>query len=112
MCLVLTPEAEDLLGEVEGVGVDEWRVGCGVVGVAETDLAEVGPVAQHGEHRHVVTRLASIGAMTVAVEPGGDGLGAVGLAAVAVEDDRHERGLVAVDDEVPSYGVDGVALGA
>lgn len=50
--------------------------------------------------------------MTVAVEPGGDGLGAVALATVAVEDDRHERGLVAVDDEVPACGVDEVAVGA
>nr|WP_262324441.1 hypothetical protein [Acidiferrimicrobium sp. IK] len=112
MGVLLASQPEDLAGEVEGLRIDERRVGGGMVGVAKEDLAEVDPVAQHGEHGHVVPRLACLGAMAVFVEPGGDGLGAVSLAAVAVEDDGHERRLVGVDDEVSGGRVDEVAVGA
>jgi hypothetical protein len=112
MRVVLASKGEDLGGEVEGGRVDERRVGGKVVGVSEVDLAEIGPVAQHGEDGHVVPRLAGLGAMPVGVEPGGDGLGAVAFAGVAVEDDRHEGRFVGVDGEVATPGVDEVAVGA
>ncbi len=112
MCVLLASQPEDLAGEVEGLRVDERRVRRGVVGVAKVDLAEVDPVAQHGEDGHVVPRLAGLGAMATFVEPGGDGLGAVSLAAVAVEDDGHERRFVGVDGEVSGGRVDEVAVGA
>jgi|GEM_PF-4354682 len=112
LCVLLASQPEDLAGEVEGLRIDERRVRGGVVGVAKVDLAAVDPVAQHGADGHVVPWLPGLGAVAALVEPGGDGLGAVSLAAVAVEDDGHERRFVGVHGEVPAVWVDEMAVGA
>lgn len=84
---VLAALLQQPLGGLEGGGVDQGRVGSGVVLAAVVDLAEADAVAQHGDDRGVAPGPAGAGAVTGAVEPGGDRAGAVPLAGVAVEDD-------------------------
>jgi len=108
---VFAAVAQDLLGLVEGVGVDQGRVWCGVEGAAEVDLAEVAAVAEHGEHGDVAPGATGLGAVAVFVEPVGDRAGAEASAGVQVEDPRDQRGLVFVDGQEVAVLVDVVAVG-
>ena len=84
---------EDPLCPLEQMRLDERLVGGVVPLAAVVDLAEVGAVANDGEHALAAPRSALPGAVPVLVEPAGDRGGAELAVGVEVEDARHERRL-------------------
>jgi hypothetical protein len=94
--VVFTAGDQQLLGLFEDVGVDEGRVVVvsGVPGAAEVDLAEVDPVAEHGQDALAAPQVTGFGAMASLVELRGYGFGAQSLACVQVEDGRDEGASV------------------
>ncbi|HVD01414.1 MAG TPA: hypothetical protein VNG93_09770 [Candidatus Dormibacteraeota bacterium] len=61
-----------------------------VVNTSKEDLPEVSPIPEHDQNGAVAPGLAIVGAMTAAIEPGGDGATAHALLQVEVEDLTHD----------------------
>ncbi|MDQ3756545.1 MAG: hypothetical protein M3394_01690 [Actinomycetota bacterium] len=98
--VVLAAFEEESLRLLEQVDVHQRGMGGDVPVVAEEHLADVGPVVQDAQDRHVAPQAAVAGPVPVVVEPAGDGVGAHALADVEVEDHRHQWRPRLVDHEV------------
>ncbi|HKS43728.1 MAG TPA: hypothetical protein VJT49_01185 [Amycolatopsis sp.] len=104
---------EDVLGVVEQLLADDRRVVVGgfVPAVAEPDLAEVGAVAQDGEHGSFGPGVPGLGAVAVGGQSLGDELGTEFVVDVHGEDAFHDWLLVVDDDELAA-AADFVTVGA
>src|SRR4029077_12533062 len=61
--VVLAAGDQNLLGGVERLQVNERLVRCGVEALAEEDLTDIGPVAEHSQDRGGIPRSSGAGAM-------------------------------------------------
>jgi hypothetical protein len=103
---------QNLLTLVEQRPADQRRVRVRGGDVAEADFAEVEPVGQHPADGVPGPRLAGSGAVTLSVEPVGDGSGTGSGVGVEREDLLYDVLLLGMRDQPVGVGVDEVAVGA
>jgi hypothetical protein len=110
--VVLPAGDQNLLGGVERLQVNERLVRCRVEALAEEDLTDVGPVAEHSQDCGGIPWTSCASAVTALGKPVTDGSRAQVLLGVKVEDDGDEWRFVGVDLQVAGCGVDAVAEGS